>query len=511
MSDEESVPCFLEDVRVKFVQGVVCRLLRLQRQTWEKSAASQEFQTLLQQFFDKNSVIFIFVSKNGGLEASNELCAPLLANTNNHKMWPRLLSQDVIHHVERISSKTAVVQGQIQGKTVLPIPMSTQWLDKPLSHVRIYDRSLTHTIETHIINWTNQIHKTLMEDSADIMKTGSNPGPWAELKFWASRKSNIESIYQQLQSPVVQKMEKALETIESSYHPVIQMGIEKVFKEAEDIDLHLQPLHTQLSYLETNGFAQIKQCIPSLFHTILLIWTNCRSYQRPARIVVLLQQLCNLLIDQAGTYLSEDVLLREDTKESLQMVQRALDIFLSFKKNYETQREHLVGSRSHAPWDFPSAMVFTRFNKFFNRMQQIEDTLEIMLDFERMEKLEFGGVKGKLYNDQAAQLYAQFSNQCQIIRHTENNPLDCDSKDFESDYSTFKDGIVDFECRLASFLCSAFKDCSGLDSPFMERKLIREIFSHNFLILKQLLREELDICRVLLKQQFNQVFCQLNY
>ncbi|XP_055083623.1 dynein axonemal heavy chain 11 isoform X2 [Periophthalmus magnuspinnatus] len=561
MSDEESVPCFLEDVRVKFVQGVVCRLLRLQRQTWEKSAASQEFQTLLQQFFDKNSVIFIFVSKNGGLEASNEssvtqndqvyilkkksvplgtenyreiltyglvspclllqlsctieqLCAPLLANTNNHKMWPRLLSQDVIHHVERISSKTAVVQGQIQGKTVLPIPMSTQWLDKPLSHS--YDRSLTHTIETHIINWTNQIHKTLMEDSADIMKTGSNPGPWAELKFWASRKSNIESIYQQLQSPVVQKMEKALETIESSYHPVIQMGIEKVFKalkEAEDIDLHLQPLHTQLSYLETNGFAQIKQCIPSLFHTILLIWTNCRSYQRPARIVVLLQQLCNLLIDQAGTYLSEDVLLREDTKESLQMVQRALDIFLSFKKNYETQREHLVGSRSHAPWDFPSAMVFTRFNKFFNRMQQIEDTLEIMLDFERMEKLEFGGVKGKLYNDQAAQLYAQFSNQCQIIRHTENNPLDCDSKDFESDYSTFKDGIVDFECRLASFLCSAFKDCSGLDSalklltivePFMERKLIREIFSHNFLILKQLLREELDICRVLLKQQFNQ-------
>ncbi|KAK7886266.1 hypothetical protein WMY93_025887 [Mugilogobius chulae] len=566
MSDEESVPCFVEDVRVKFVEGVVCRLLRLQSQTWDKSAACPEFQTLLLQFFDMKNIIFIFVSKKGVLEASSEscltqnnqmyilkkksvplstenfrelltyglmssspllqlsciieqLCAPLLANTNNHQMWPRLLSQDVIRHVETISSKTAVVQGQIQGKTVLPIPTSAQWLDKPLSNAKTsenFDRSLTHTIETHVINWTNQIHKALMEDSADIMKAGSNPGPWAELKFWASRKSNMENIYQQLQSPVVQKMEKILEIAESSYHPTIQMVIGKVFeglKEAEDIDLHLQPLQAQLTNLEKSSFVQIKEYVSSLFHTISLIWSNCRSYQRPARIVVLLQQLCNLIIEQAANYMTEDVLLKEDTKESLQMIQRTVDIFHSFKESYQTQREHLAGSRSHAPWDFPSAMIFTRFNKFLNRLHQIEDALQIMLDFERMEKLEFGGVKGKLYNDQAAQLYAEFSNQCQIIKHTENNPLDCELKDFENDYNSFKDKIVDFECRLAGLLCSAFTDCSGLQSalklltivePFMGRKLIREIFSHNFLVLKQLLREELQQCQQLLKQQLNE-------
>lgn len=72
----------------------------------------------------------------------------------------------------------------------------------------------------------------------------------------------------------------------------------KALREAEDIDLHLQPLHAQLSHLE-NGELQLMQTyMPALFHTLYLIWTNCQSYQRPARIVVLLQELCNLLIEQ---------------------------------------------------------------------------------------------------------------------------------------------------------------------------------------------------------------------
>lgn len=73
MSDDESVPTVLEDVRVKFVEEKVCGLLRLQRQTWEKSAVHQEFQTLLKDFFDKESVVFFSSSKKGCLVASKEV------------------------------------------------------------------------------------------------------------------------------------------------------------------------------------------------------------------------------------------------------------------------------------------------------------------------------------------------------------------------------------------------------------------------------------------------------
>lgn len=73
MSDEESVPCFLEDDRVKFVEEKVCGLLRLQRQTWEKSAVNEEFQAYLKDLFEKENTIFFFSPKNGCLVASNEV------------------------------------------------------------------------------------------------------------------------------------------------------------------------------------------------------------------------------------------------------------------------------------------------------------------------------------------------------------------------------------------------------------------------------------------------------
>ncbi len=40
----------------------------------------------------------------------------------------------------------------------------------------------------------------------------------------------------------------------------------------------------------------------------------------------------------------------------------------------------------------------------------LQDLFEIILDFQRMEKLEFGGLKGKHYSEHAAQMYKEFSN-----------------------------------------------------------------------------------------------------
>lgn len=84
------------------------------------------------------------------------------------------------------------------------------------------------------------------------------------------------------------------------YHALF-LSQSKVLKEAQDINLHLQPLNALLSQLEMEEFPQYEKFIPALFHTLFLIWTNCTSYQRPRRILVLLQELCSLLIEQVQT------------------------------------------------------------------------------------------------------------------------------------------------------------------------------------------------------------------
>lgn len=62
-----------------------------------------------------------------------KVCVPLLLNNKNHHMWPNLMSEDIIRHVESMCNKTLVVQGQVLGKTVLPIPDATAWMGNPYS------------------------------------------------------------------------------------------------------------------------------------------------------------------------------------------------------------------------------------------------------------------------------------------------------------------------------------------------------------------------------------------
>ncbi|XP_056142990.1 dynein axonemal heavy chain 11 [Lampris incognitus] len=566
MSDNESEPSFQEDGRVKFIGEKVCRALRLQRQTWERSCAGEEVQAALKEFFLKMRILFFTPSSSGGLVVSREgspaahfkgvyvlkkraaplssenchglllfglmspsplpqlsntfeqVYVPLLSNKKNHELWPNIMSEDIIRHVENMRTKASVVQDQIIGKIVLPLPTATVPMETSYSVTKLYDsydRTVVHTIESLVISWTSLIQKVLKEDSAELLLKGFNPGPAVELNFWATRRNNIENIYQQLESPAVKKMMRILEMVESSYYPTIKALIGNVFdalQEARDIELYLCPLQTHLSRLEKEEFPQAELLFPTLFHLLYLLWTHCLSYRRPPRIVVLLQELCNLLIQQATDYLSAAQLLGEDTEEGLQRIKKVVRVLESFREGYQSQRQKL--SSTDASWDFPSALVFTRFDQFLNRVVQIEDLFQIMLDFQRLQKLEFGGFRGKIYSEQAAQMCREFHDLCRVIKHSQYNPLDDNSQDFEKDYKDFKMKIFDFECHLATILCLAFKDCSGLESafkllvmfgPFLERRQIRQIFSPNLLVLQHRFREELERCNHLYKLHLSQI------
>lgn len=68
-------------------------------------------------------------------------------------------------------------------------------------------------------------------------------------------------------------------------------------EEARDINTFLKPLRRQLEDMEQYDFTEIEKVLPALMHTIGLIWANSKFYCRPARIIVLLQEMCNMLIE----------------------------------------------------------------------------------------------------------------------------------------------------------------------------------------------------------------------
>lgn len=68
--------------------------------------------------------------------------------------------------------------------------------------------------------------------------------------------------------------------------------------EAQDVRLHLMPLKCRLEDIERVEFSEVKPFLLPLLHVVCLIWVTSKHYNMPVRIVVLLQEICNLLIEQ---------------------------------------------------------------------------------------------------------------------------------------------------------------------------------------------------------------------
>ena len=73
-------------------------------------------------------------------------------------------------------------------------------------------------------------------------------------------------------------------------------------EEARDINIHLKPLRRLLDDMEQFDFSELDKIIPAILHTVGLIWANSKYYCRAPRMIVLLQELCNMLIEMVSNF-----------------------------------------------------------------------------------------------------------------------------------------------------------------------------------------------------------------
>lgn len=81
--------------------------------------------------------------------------------------------------------------------------------------------------------------------------------------------------------------------------------------------MHLKPLRNTFDDLEQADYDLSEKLLAPMMHTVCLVWANSEHYNTPGRIVVLLQEICNLLIDLVCIHLNyvlKYVVLNTDTK-----------------------------------------------------------------------------------------------------------------------------------------------------------------------------------------------------
>uniref|UniRef100_A0A8I3MI02 Dynein axonemal heavy chain 9 n=1 Tax=Canis lupus familiaris TaxID=9615 RepID=A0A8I3MI02_CANLF len=451
----------------------------------------------------------------------SEVVIPILANEKNHLDWPHVLRQDVQRHAHSLQCDLLVILEQVKGKTLLPLPLGAAKLEFEASPsgtiLDCTDKSIIYALESAVIQWSRQVQVVLKRESGQALLQGESPTPKVELEFWKSRSEDLEYIYNQLRMIEVRGMARLLDKLQSSYFAAFQAmfrDVQAALAEAQDIRIHLMPLSHHLEIFESLEFPEVKPQLQPLLHVVCLIWATCASYRSPGRLTVLLQEICNLLIQQASNYLSPEGLLRGEVEESQRKLQVAMDTLNFFKQVFQDRRENLhtyfKENQKVQEWDFQSALVFVRLDGFLGRLVMVQDLLKTILDFHKLGKLEFSGIRGNALSQQVQQMHGEFQELYRVFEESSYDCLDPQSTEFENDVSEFNQRVEDLDRRLGTVFSQAFDDAPGLEHAFklldiagklLERPLVAQDASEKYLLLIHMFIKDLDTVRAIYSQR----------
>ncbi|XXQ31198.1 Dynein heavy chain, cytoplasmic [Plasmodiophora brassicae] len=398
-----------------------------------------------------------------------DVMKPLISNPANRKTWSEPAAKDVIARMNQFSSTLYVTLGQSKGKTLLPLPPS---------HVFSRDfpvKERTHVLETFVVGWSKQIKAVLKLDPESLIKSGLHPSPLAELDFWAAKSANLNSIHAQITASPMRAVLSALESVQSTLGAQFdRLGAEVVSAKAEanENSKYLSTLRTYFQRLnEELDFPKLVALFTPILQTMVLIWSKSCTYCTCSRLVVLVREIGNSIIEQARKFVSGATLFRliddENIPDAVNILHTTVDVCTSFKTAF-TAAQSLAATMLPAErrWDVGTDVLFSRLDVFIERCEDILDFTKIVLEFSKLEKVHIGGTKGRSLTDTLRQVHSEFSKTVETFKAVTYDIMDVNAKEFDDDFYRFRLQIKELDRRLAKVLASAFDDCATIFARF---------------------------------------------
>ncbi|KAF1787122.1 Dynein heavy chain [Phytophthora cactorum] len=235
-----------------------------------------------------------------------DVFVPLIGNPRNQQMWPEMVTMSIINNVHGFFSSLQITLGQTKALRKVMESTAKSSLQG--------DAFNSFSLEGCLITWTKQIKNILKQDPEALLnqRDHTHQGPMEELHFWAAKAKNLNSIFAQPQSDSIRIVLQYLDASKSTYNVPFAKLCKEVFlarAEANDNKHYLWPLakwFEQLASAQT--LPEIRDLFRPICHSILLIWKSSRFYNTPARLVVLIRQICNEIIKKAMMHLNGEKL-----------------------------------------------------------------------------------------------------------------------------------------------------------------------------------------------------------
>ncbi|CAC5361897.1 DNAH [Mytilus coruscus] len=467
----------IEDDRVLFIATYVIKTFKFRSDRFEKFYALEENKRIINEFFDKpTATSLIFILPGSSLVVQLEFPANPKAKS----------CYFIRRYKEQITKETDLNKALIYGD---------------LSYSPL-----------------EQLSGLVNEVLVPVLGNEKNHGSWPHVVS-TDISQHVKNTKSALRDPKVRKMAELLEVAQSSYFPIFKeifRDVVAALEETHDINMFLRPLRHHFEDYEQKDFDESGPLLPPMMHTVCLTWVHSTYYRSPGRIIVLLQEISNMLINQARTFLDPSDIFNADIEpgDTKDKVQKAVNVLKTFKETYEDHKAKLhsyfSGDQEPVEWEFTPKLVFPRFDKFTARLEMIIEMFGTISEFMKLERIEIGGIKGKVLSQQVLQLFEEFQT---VFREFTKNTYDCldpMNMEFVRDYKVFKEKVKDFDRRLATISCHAFDDCGTIESVFkflaimgslLDRELVKLDIDNRYPLVVEMMHDELDTVKKMYDQQ----------
>jgi dynein heavy chain len=201
-------------------------------------------------------------------------------------------------------------------------------------------------------------------------------------------------------------------------------------------------------------------------------------------------------------------------EEANDKVQRSQKNLKEFKKTFQKYKAALstyfTEEKKPKTWDFQEVLIFKRYDSFLGRLNTICEFFNTALQFQKLEKVEVGGIRGKLLTSHVKKIFVEFGELYQTFGMRTYDALNPKDKKFLRDYEKFNSKLFNLDRKLGAILSRAFEDCTESQSVFrllhvfgglVDRKLIALELSDKMPVLVQMLNTEMDEARTIFRKQ----------
>ena len=208
------------------------------------------------------------------------------------------------------------------------------------------------------------------------------------------------------------------------------------------------------------------------------------------------------------------MMIHFQVEEAADKVNRSQKNLKEFKKTFQKYKAKLstyfTEEKKPKTWDFQEVLVFKRYDSFLTRLNTISEFFNTAQQFQKLEKVEIGGIRGKLLTNHVKKIFVEFGELYATFGMRTYDALNPKDHKFLRDYEKFNSKLYALDRKLGAILTRAFEDCTESQSVFrllhvfgglVDRKLIALELSDKMPVLVQMLNNEMDESKLIFKKQ----------